>query len=84
MADGSTEIVRDVATAPSGETRIDKFNQLVRGAIVLMFTSTICYGFVVSKVVSTETMAVMASAAFAWWFSDPKKATPDKPTNGGA
>lgn len=58
-------------------TRVEQFNSLIRGLVVLMFTATICYGFVVTKVVSTETMAVMGSVVFTWWFSkrdDEKKA----------
>ena len=67
-------------------TRVDAFNALIRGFVVLAFTAAICYGFVVSKVLSTETMVVLANTVFIWWFKsrdDEKKAT-TKPTNGAS
>lgn len=64
--------------------RVEKFNQAIRGVVVLLFTGTICYGFVVSKVVSTETMAVMASTAFTWWFSNKKDEEKKPPAKNGA
>ena len=67
-------------------SRTEKFNQLIRGVVVLAFTFGIVYGFVVSKVLSTETFVVMASIVFTWWFKsrdDEKKkdAVVDAPLN---
>ena len=52
----------------NGPTRIEQFNQAIRGIVVLAFTGAICYGFVVSKVISTETVVVIASVVYTWWF----------------
>ena len=61
----------------NGATRVEQFNQLVRGMVVLALTGGLIYGFVWSKVVSTETFTVIASFVFTWWFKsrdDEKKA----------
>ena len=66
----------------NGPTRIEQFNQAVRGIVVIAFTAAICYGFVVSKVLSTETMVVLANTVFIWWFKsrDDEKRTAEKPS----
>ena len=51
-----------------GDSRIEQVNQLVRAIVVLAFTGGIVYGFVVSKVVSTESFLVIGSVVFTWWF----------------
>ena len=68
----------------NGHTRTEKFNQVIRGVVVLVLTGGLTYGFVVSKVVSTETFAVIASVVFTWWFKsrddkDADKAPPKAP-----
>lgn len=63
-------------------TRVEQFNSLIRGIVVLAFTYAICHGFIVSKVLSTETMVVMSTVVFTWWFKsrdDEKKAETTKP-----
>ena len=49
-------------------SRTERFNQLVRAIVVLAFTFGVVYGFVVSKVVSTESFLVIGSVVFTWWF----------------
>ena len=52
----------------NGHTRTEQFNQIIRGVVVLVLTLGLTFGFIVSKVVSTETFAVIASVVFTWWF----------------
>jgi hypothetical protein len=76
-------------SAPADEVKstvIEQINQLVRAFVVVAFTLTICYGFVVSKVLSTETMVILANTVFIWWFKsrdDDKKTADAKPAPSG-
>jgi hypothetical protein len=83
VANGSADEI------PVRLTRVEAFNALIRGMVVLVFTLTIAYGFVVSKVLSTETMVILANTVFIWWFKsrDDEKKTADAkpaPVSGGA
>ena len=67
---------------PPPPGRIEQFNQAIRGIVVLAFTAAICYGFVVSKVIATETVVVIASVVYTWWFKsrdEEKKPPPPTP-----
>jgi hypothetical protein len=64
--------------------RIEKFNQLVRAIIVLVLVGGMTYGFIVSKVVSTESYLIVVSIALTWWFKsrdekNGEKLAPSKP-----
>lgn len=69
-------------------TATEKFNQLVRAIVVLALVAGFIYGFVVSKVVSTESFAIVLGMAITWWFKneDEKKKADVKttPTPGGS
>lgn len=69
-------------------TATEKFNQLVRAIVVLALVAGLIYGFVVTKVVSTESFLIVASIAITWWFKneDEKKKADVKasPTPGGS
>lgn len=52
---------------------LDVFNQGVRGFVVVLMTAGFLYGFVVSKVVSTESFAVVYGSVLAWWFASGKR-----------
>lgn len=78
----------------SNESRTEKFNQAIRGVVVLSLTFGLIYGFIITKVVSTETFVVIASVVFTWWFKSrdekqladtalAKVATPPTPTPEG-
>lgn len=49
-------------------TRPEQFNQIIRGAVVLMLVAGFIYGFIVTKVVSTESFAIVLGIALTWWF----------------
>lgn len=51
-----------------GETRTEKFNQLVRAIVVLSLVGGFLYGFIVSKVVNTESFSLVLGIAITWWF----------------
>jgi hypothetical protein len=51
-----------------GTTRIEQFNQLIRGIVVLALVFGMIYGFIWSKVVSTESFMIVAILVFNWWF----------------
>lgn len=61
----------------NGDSRIEQFNQAVRAVVVLALVAGLIYGFVVSKVVNTESFLIIANTAFIWWFKsrDEKNAT---------
>ena len=65
----------------NGPTRIEQFNQLVRAIVVLMLTGGFLYGFTVSKVVNTESFAIVLGIAVTWWFKsrDDEKKVAEKP-----
>lgn len=82
MANG--ELSGDGALAPTPRT--ESFNQIVRGAVVLALVGGMIYGFVVSKVVSTESFLIVANTALVWWFrsrDEARPALPAKPTTPG-
>lgn len=68
-------------------TATEKFNQLVRGAVVLILVLGFVYGFIITKVVSTESFAIVLGIALTWWFkSRDEEKKPDakpSPTPGG-
>ena len=59
------------------EGRVEKFNQLVRAAVVIMLAAGFMYGFIVSKVVSTESYAITFGIAMTWWFASRDKKQSD-------
>lgn len=71
----------------SQTTRVEQLNQLVRAVVVLAFTFGVVYGFVGSKVVSTESFLVIGSVVFTWWFKsrdEVKSVGPAGPSTGVA
>ena len=65
-------------------SRIEQFNQLVRGIVVLLLVGGFIYGFVVSKVVNTESFAIVLGVAMTWWFSSRDKKQADDATKSAA
>lgn len=62
------------------DSRIEQFNQSVRALVVLLLVGGMVYGFIVSKVVSTESFLIVASTAITWWFkSRDEKVSVGKP-----
>lgn len=53
--------------------RIEKFNQTVRAAVVILLALGFVYGFIVSRVVSTESYAITFGIALTWWFASRDK-----------
>ncbi len=53
----------------SAPTRTEQLNQIARTGVLVMLTLGFLYGFVVSKVVSTESFAVVYGSVLAWWFA---------------
>lgn len=71
------------------QSRIDKFNNLVRGLVTLGLAYGFIYGFVVSKVVSVDAYIGIFGAVVAWWFASRVQASrasdqPPAPLNNGA
>lgn len=64
---------------PAPPTRIEQFNQAVRAVVLLALTGGFIYGFIVSKVVSTESFAIVFGIALTWWF---KSRDEEKKMNG--
>lgn len=62
-----------VTLHPTRAPWLDVFNQGVRGFVVILMTAGFLYGFVVSKVVSTESFAVVYGSVLAWWFASGKR-----------
>lgn len=86
MASGENGVVA-VVDGMTPTTNTEKFNQLIRGVVVLLLTIGFIYGFVISKVVSTESFAIVMGIAMTWWFksSDAKdEAARSKPAPTGA
>jgi len=53
---------------------MEKVNQAIRAFPLVVFTLVLAYGFVVSKVISTESMLVIAVSVFNYWYnSDQRK-----------
>lgn len=71
------------------QSRVDKFNSLVRGLVTLGLTFGFVYGFVVSKVVSVDAYIGIFGAVTAWWFASRVQSsrstdtTPPPAANGG-
>lgn len=78
MSDPETEMEME---AP---TRVDKFNQTIRGVILLMLAGAFVYAFVVLKdVVSVAEFVIVLTIAMNWWFTKPEdKKAPAKNGNG--
>ena len=53
---------------PAPLTRIEQFNQLVRALIVLLLTGGFLWGFIITKVVNTESFSIVLGLAITWWF----------------
>ena len=69
---------------PAKLTRVEAFNQLVRGFVVIALTLGLLYGFCITKVLSTETFVVISSVVYTWWFKsrDDERKEEKKAANG--
>lgn len=61
------------APAVTPPVATDPFNQWVRGGVVAILTIGFFYGFVITKVVSTESFAVMYGVVLGYWFGSGKR-----------
>ena len=66
----------------NGNSRIEKFNSMVRGLVTLALMFGFVWGFVVAKVVSVDAYIGILASVTAWWFasrSQPTRSTDAKP-----
>lgn len=70
MANGNGQVVVLDDAKP---TAADKVDQLIRGGVVTILTFGFVVGFLWTKVVSTESFALVYGIAMTWWFSSRDK-----------
>ena len=66
-------------------TRIEQFNQLLRGLTLLAFVGAFIYGFLVSKLVGSEAFLAMFGIVITWYFKsrDEQQQRADLKSGGG-
>jgi hypothetical protein len=62
------ELAAAVQRLTAGESKPDQYEQIVRGSVVVLLTLGFLYGFVWSRVVSTESFAIVLGVAVTWLF----------------